>query len=440
MYTSYIGNKFLRLYRSKHPEFENYSAEQFFITVMFPLFFQDNSHLMHVGNSPFFQKPRDEDIKLHGSASLAQLNNLQRKIEKGIPSGAIYVGFAAEEIQATSSGQLSSINFQTNSEEMYASWIGQALALGVNGGFVLLIDEEAILLSLFDGWKHYRKYLNQTPNVKDKQIETWNGHWLYLTLNEGPEFEINYAQIETTEVVGNIAIPTQKWSQVVFSLSKKFPKKILTAYCYNLSQTNTTLGFINLYLPEVKRLFELKDKIFINSENSGLNDKEVEKLETFFNFKSACKFGTIGLRALEPAKLREFLPKGSMDYAQGKDFKFTDNKSYFTYQLYQLWIIAMLNKTELLQLASEVATALLDFEKQPENRGKKDLSLLSEDVRTSTNVKIFIDRITVVLEKKSEYADTFRNLVHELVRMPSDNFPLFATLIRFEYAYQRSKN
>jgi hypothetical protein len=100
------------------------------------------------------------------------------KIESGIPSGSIYVGYGAEEIQATSSGQLSSINIEINEEEIYTSWIGQGLGVGVSGGFVMLLQEDEILLSLFEGWKYYRQYLGQTPKVKDKQIETWNGQWL----------------------------------------------------------------------------------------------------------------------------------------------------------------------------------------------------------------------------------------------------------------------
>ncbi len=67
---------------------------------------------------------------------------------------------------------------------MYASWIGEALGIGVSGGFVMLINEPEVLWSLFMGWQYYRKYLQQTPNLKDKQIETWNGHWLCHSLDK----------------------------------------------------------------------------------------------------------------------------------------------------------------------------------------------------------------------------------------------------------------
>ena len=443
MYTSYIGKKFLKLYNDR--EGKKKSAKEFFDEIFFDLFFQDDSHLMHVGNSPFFQKPKEEDVKQYGSKSLAQLNNLRNAIEKDVPNMSIFVGFAAKDMQGTTSGKLTSLDFQIDENEVYASWIGEALAIGVSGGFIMQIDKEDILWALFTGWKYYRNYLQQTPNVKDKQIETWNGHWLSHSFGKNYNLDDPWEgfEVETNNVQGNIAIPTQDWSKVIFALSQRYPNEVITAYCYNLSQTNTTLGFINIYLPEVRRLYELRDIIFLDEKKSVLKDKQIQELETFYNFKNACKLGTIGLKALEPNNLRTYMPKGSVMYAQGKDFKFTYETSYFNYQLYKIWIIAMLNKTELLNLAAEVAKALLDFEKPKEGkneRGKTTSSRLSEEIKDASNIRVFIEKLTEMLEESSSNAETFKNVVEQTLKMPTDNFPLFATLIRFEYQYQKSKN
>lgn len=439
MYTSYIGKKFLKAYKEKKNKPESFSAKEFFENELFPLFFQDESHLMHVGNSPFFQKTKEEDNIKFGSKSLAQLNNLQRKIEAGVPSGSIYVGYGAEEIQATSSGQVTSLNITIDETEMYTSWIGEALAIGVNGGFVILIDEEELLFKIHEGWPHYRNFLSQTPNLKDKQIETWNGNWISITLKQNDLINIDYSKIETAEVAGNIAIPTQKWSQVIFVLAKKYPLKTLTVYAYTLSQTNTTLGFINLYLPDIKRMFELRDKLFVNKEETILSDSEIETLEPFYRFNEACKMGTIGLKTIEPRGLREFMSKGTADYASGKDFKFTDEKSFINYQLYKLWIIAMLNKTELLKLATDIASALLAHETSgtKENRGKSEKSNQVKEILESKNLRNFIDGLTELITK--ENAAIFKEVVEQTLKMPPDNFPLFATLVRFEYTYLKTK-
>jgi len=442
MYTSYIGKKFLKLYKSKYQKPEDYSARQFFDEVMFPLFFNDEQHLMHVSNSPFFQKPRQEDIEKCGSKSLAQYANLQNAIENEPPNMSIYVGFAAKDIEGTTSGQLTDMDFKTSTEDVYASWIGEALAIGVSGGFVILIDEPEILMAVFEGWNQYRKYIRQTPNLKDKQIETWNGQWLCHRIGKRYKAERpfdNY-EVEIAEVLGKLAIPTTPWSQIIFVLAQKYPNKVCTAYSYNLSQTNTTLGFINLYLPEVSEIYNLRDKLFINYEDTILQDEQIEKLETFFNFKNACKAGAIGLKSIEPAKLREYMPVGSIEYARGQDFKFTDEKSYLNYSLYKLWIIAMLNKTELLDLATRLAAALLEMEakkKEEGNRGKTTLSQDIENVKNAKNLRNFIETLTALTDANS--ADLFANVVEQVLKMPIDNFPLFITLVRFEFVYLKSK-
>ncbi len=216
MYTSYIGKIFLKLYNEK--ENKKLSARQFFDEIMFPLFFDNEKHLMHVSNSPFFQKPSKKDLS-GLSKSQIQLKNLHTNIAKGNPNMAIYVGYAAMGIGETTSGQVTDINYYIDGEEMYLSWIGEALAIGVKGGYEILLDIEEVIWGLYLGWSYYRKYLSQTPNIKDNQIETWNGHWLCHILNNPNETNdlSEGLKIESTEVKGNLAIPTQKWSQLIFS-------------------------------------------------------------------------------------------------------------------------------------------------------------------------------------------------------------------------------
>lgn len=438
MYTSYIGKKFLKIYNERMNT--NISAEEFFDRIFFNLFFNDEKHLMHVGNSPFFQKPKEEDVKKYGSKPLAQYNNLKVAIANDEPNMSIFVGYAAKDIEGTTSGQISDIQTSISTDEMYASWIGEALAIGVSGGFAMLLDVPDILWQLFRGWEYYRKYLNQTPNIKDKQIETWNGHWLshwcqrcYNELTPDRGFYIAPA-----ESMGNLAIPTKPWLEIFMALAKKYPDKIITAYSYNLSQTNTTLGFINLYLPEVHSIFEFRDKLFIDGEQSILSDDEIESFKTYYNFKSACKLGTIGLRAVEPDKLRQYLPIGSALYAQGKEYKFNNKKSYIDYELYKIWIIAMINKTELLELATAVAKALIEFERTAE-RGKTVFSNLSKEIRKTYKLEVFIQKLNEVMEYGASNNEVFRKALLETYDIPKDSFSLFITLIDFEYTYWKSK-
>lgn len=442
MYASYIGKNFLQLYRERKNLSEEYTAKQFFDEVLFPAFFDNDKHLMHVGNSPFFQKPTADAIEQSGSKSLAQLNNLRAKIEAGLPSGAIYVGYAAEDLQATSSGQLTSMPFKIDEEEMYLSWIGQGLGIGVSGGFVMLVDKAETLWAIFEGWAVYRKYVQQTPNLKDKQIETWNGHWLSHVFGKNYDANNPLAGFDPQPqiVIGKLAIPTIDWVKVIFALSRKYSNEVITAYAYNLSQTNTTLGFINLFLPKVRSLIRLKEELYTYTE--GVRDQDFEQLyATYYNFKNACKLGVIGLSALEPDKLREFMPSGSLVFAGGKDFKFKNEDDYFQFQIFKTWIIAMLNnKKELNALAEQVAQSLIDFEdRSPDKkRGKTTQGSISDAVKSSKHLREFIDNLTTLMEKDGSVSETFKAVKDAILQLPADLFPLFVTLIRFEYQFKKS--
>jgi len=470
MYTSYIGNKFLAIYRQKKNLPDNYTARQFFDEVLFPLFFDDTEHLMHVGNSPFFQRPTKKAVEEHGSKANAQLFNLHSKIEEGIPSGAIFVGYGAENREATSSGQITSIPFDFQDDEIYASWIGQALAIGVSGGLAIQIDEDEILWTLHRGWKYYRKYLSQTPNLKDKQIETWNGHWLNHAFGEYFHANNPLAEFDPKpeKVLGKLAIPTIDWIKVIFALSQQYPKQTITAYVYNLSQTNTTLGFINIQLPKVRNLIRLKGELYTLPNERQNHEDFVQMYSTFYNLKNACKLGIIGLKALEPSKLREFMPSGTAKYAQGKEYKFSNpnikekkneavadfelrkeksiekyTDQIINFQIFKTWIIAMLNnKKELNALAEQVAQALIDFESKSinskSNRGKSTESRISDDVKSSKSLKEFITNLTTLMSKYKEGSEIFKKVKDAIIELPSDLFPLFITLIRFEYQFKKS--
>ena len=439
MYTSYIGKKFLKYYNGKGNK--NYTAKEFFVEVMFPLFFDDERHLLHVGNSAFFQKPSKEFLAVSSSVQEARLKKLQNDIEKEPPNMATFVGYAAKDVSGTTSGQLTDINFKIDEEEMYASWIGQSLGIGVNGGLVIVIDDPELLYIIHNGAKYYREYLRKTPNVKDKQIETWNGNWInhFYSKNFVNDDVWSNFELETNNTNGTISIPTILWSRLIFTFAKIYPKEEITVYAYNLSQTNTTLGFIKIYLPQIRRMFELRDALFIKEKDSVLTDRQIEFLQPFFGFKAVCRQGTIGLNSIEPKGLRDFLPIGTYKYSRGKELKVTE-KNYTTYLIYKLWVIAMLNKTELLELAEKLAAVLGGHktDKAEGTRGKTTKTREITDLLESRNLKIFIENLTKLMENYNGDKGLFKVVVEEILKMPVDNFPLFVALIKFEYNYQKN--
>jgi hypothetical protein len=481
MYTSFVGKKFLKLWNQRMGR--NLTACEFFDEVFYPIFFKDQPHLMHVTNSPFFNKLSKEDLASGLPESEIRRKNLHRAVKEKKPNASFFVGYGAEDDLATTSGQMTnmpgrgteseaiggslfegvrtSAPMKIEEEDMYASWIGAGLGTGISGGIYWLFDREELLWALFEGWQVYRKYLHQTPHLKGRQIEIWNGHWLAHRLNGGDEHTLKIEPERRTTPEGNEqwVIPSLLWTKLLFALCRKYPDQKLLIYAYNFGQTNLTLGFLQVNLPEVHRMYELRDKIFFDKAESGLTDHEIAQLEPYYTFKSACdELGSIGLKSIKPKKLSAYLPPNYQekmkandqkkmkadDQEKRKDFDFRNKKIDKSFYIFKLWICAMINKKELLQLAEELAAILVHYEQDSSDRGKTKEERLTEQVRSANNVKTLADRLSELIEQtskgkfSSDKLSKIRTVVHEAIKIPADHVPLFMALLRFEYAYLKA--
>lgn len=443
MYTSYIGKKFLKLYNERNKT--DYTAEQFFDGIIFPLFFNSEKHFLNVANSSFFQAIGKKELESGKSVHELKLERFYKNVKNDGASLTTLVGYASQDIYAGTSGQLSSLDLHLDEEEMYASWIGSGLSIAMGGGYSMFVDDEIVLFALFEGWQYYRQYLNQTPILKGNQIDVWNSYWICHSLSSNyitdepldyfsfPDYVL--CKADKWKKLGFHELNTNKWTTVILTLGKKFfNREFLTVNAFKFADMNQTLGFVNIYLKEINELYEMRDKIIINKDDTILSDDDIARFEPFYYFKDACAFGTIGLKALEPAKLREFMPKGSVPFAQGKDYKFKDEESYFNYKLFKIWIYAMLNKKEIIQLADELALIMLKYEdaQKEANRGKTGKGENVKKAIESKHFKEFAENVKPLIT--SGNSKSLEEIVQKTyLEIPSDNFPLFLTLVRFQY-------
>lgn len=434
MYTSYIGLKFLAIYNKR--EGKNLTAHDFFDSEVFPLFFENERHLMHVSNSPFFQNPAEKELKQSGlSRSRFQYHKLQQKItlatvDGDSPDASIYVGFAANGPDQTTSGQVSTLPFVTTSDELYASWIGNALAARVEGSQCLLIDSEEVLWHLYNGWKMYRKYIEPVKAMDGRQIETWNGYWMARGLSGGAV---------SPPTKGN-KLETVPWLEVIASLLQWHSGEVLPAYIFSLGQTNTTYGFINLRLPELTRLREAS--LLVKKSVFSMEDEDEksfwEHYPIKFSLRNACEQGEIGLRSLQPKDYAKFLEDapGAIKINEKNKLQFLNIKT---------WIIAMLNnKSDLQELASSMAAEMIAAEavakKATKDRGKTSDSDDSKAILEANGLTNFINALSIFLEKNDAAATICRKVVDKSVRIPGEQLPLFKALIRFEYIYSKNNS
>lgn len=428
MYTAYIGKRLIECLNRR--DGTNYTAEAFFCQVYFPLFFGQERYLQNVNNSPVDQAYKNKKTTpLTREVLRGCLEKIREKAQSGTADASMFLGGAATNTTDTTSCQVTNLARAVSAEDVYASWIGAAVGVGIEGGLSLLIDADEVLIALYEGWARYRAMMDQTPVLKPMQINTWNGRWLTWRLGKDwyPERSLFEPKLDGAKQIA--AYETQTWVQLLFALSyfyREEERRQLTVYVYAFRQMNRTLGFVRLQLPQVRRLHSMYERLFTVPE--GMPAAAFEELyNTEFGFQKACQFVEIGLRAIEPKGLTPFL-KGELP----RPARATPPEKQLQLQIYQTWIIAMLNNEKLIKQTEEVAAALHRIAQSAE-RGKMGNRRSVEDVLVAKDRRRFIEALAKVAEVDGENAALWNRVVNETVMMPVASVPLFLTLLRFKF-------
>ncbi len=423
MITSTIGKIFLDAYNKKYGT--SYDAKSFFVEVYYPLFFDSNKYLQWVTNSPFVQMKKGQKVEtLTPDERKEKLQDFMAKVDESkSPDSSIAPGFPASEEKefATTSGQVSNIDLSMSKNDYYQSWIGSSLGVGLQGGLSILFSNPEILLDIFEGWKLYRKALNETPQLKGNQVNTWNGQWLSHCYGRGfsaSQPMAGFTPFETTKE-GGMNVATQSWTKVLIGISRHFDSPKMMGYVYNLGQTNTTLGFIPFDLEHIRRPIELYKRLF--DEEEGLKAEELWGTEK--GFRTCCQKGAIGIEAMQPKGLKQYMDGTKMPK------KAQDENQKITFNTYLIWILSMLNNQDLWSKSMGFAKALLDYSKS----GKSSKTVNSQKVNNilaATSKKTFISALTEIVGD-SEEREQIVELAEFVNSMPTDNVPYFLTLLRF---------
>ncbi len=430
MYTSVIGKQLVNLVNEK--EGRKRTPKEFFDEIYFPIFYDHPKYLHWTINSPFVQSYRSNSPPEH-EQRLEKLKELHRKITEEKPDASFAIGFVAAGSVATTSGQVTSLDLAISEDDIYSSWFGSGLGIGLEGGLVMMIPRPEIINILYEGWNRYRTLITETSQLKGNQIDTWNGQWLTFAFTEN-NYQNKYFNPSIIKK-NEISIPTQSWIKVLFALAKKFPNEKLTAYVYSLGQTNTTVGFIQINLPEIKREIEMYNHL-IGDFDVSIKPAIEEVYDTEYGFRTACQNGSIGLKEIEPKNIKEFMP-GRTNKTKEVKFK-NDEKTIINYNIYLSWVLAMLNDKSTIQKAEKTAEILITYlegEKRLKTRSNKVEKLL-----LSTSRRSFIESITELLIDDKTNGEFFNQVVEEIEKMQANKFPHFLTLLKFKYNYLLTNN
>lgn len=433
MITAVIGKTFLKAFNEKYGK--ELSPKEFFEQEYWELFYNHPKYMQWVTNSPFVQmKSGQKPHLLSVDERMEKLENLFEKAENEIPDASFALGYPASESKeyASTSGLVSDVLIPVDEDEVYLSWIGSSLGIGVAGGFTILFDNPAITLQTFEGWKVYRKYLNDPTleKLRGNQINTWNGQWLTYSLNP-EEFRDDFDFSELTnqkifKVDTSLAeVSTVNWSQLFFSLSTQFPNEEMTGYVYGFGQTNKTIGFIPFQLKSGGNIKMVYQKLFGDFK---INKKEFESLFGM-HIKRACELGSIGLQALRPDNLKKYM-------TEDKNLSFKKEEDTINYQAYKTWLVAMLtrNKEEVTDYTLELAKTIQKYRAAGTKLDRK--TLVEKELFASTSKKGFIESLTkMVKDLDGEELLSIKKLKDEVHLMTNEEFGYFSTLLKFDYAF-----
>ncbi len=433
MYTSFIGQRFLEIYNKEKKK--KLTAKEFFEKEVFKKFYNHEKYFKWVVNSPFVQKLSARDsktVKTFEEKQNTRLRKLYYRIEQEPADSSFAIGFPSATDTYDTSGQVTNICLPLDKEDILFSWIGAGFGIEIEGGQVWYINDEKILLTIYEGWDLYRKQLeSRAIDLKGNEIDAWNTIWLEYKYNSNaasPKFIIdNYVEIISTgKDKGKYAIKSMNWIRVLFLLAKIFPNRqipIFSASYIFKKQKYSSIGFIILNLPQVQKLFQFYPKIFGSS--NALSNTELEKIYTAeMGFERAAMFGVIGLRALEPSDFENFM----------KDKKTKREVNKTTIFIYKLWIIAMLNKEELLELSKQAAQKLYDYFEKSESGTRNKREQLVKDILGTRKRESLFEALNSLSDSDLQYAPWVQLVKNKVMSSISiDNVRLFVDLIKTDF-------
>jgi len=438
MIASVIGKTFLKEYNRR--EKTDYSAEEFFDKIYHPLFYDHEKYMQWMTNSPFVQgyrsaSPPDKTIRLE------KLANLKQKISgDDEPDASFAIGFPAAGETGTTSGQVTTLSPVVEDEDIYASWIGGGLGIGIKGGFSIYFNHPEILWKVYEGWNLYRNFLEEYDNLRPNQIDTWNGQWFSYACSK--EFNAAFPETGMRNALepaagGNIQFKTQQWTEVMFGIARQFKESQITGYVFSLGQMNTTIGFIPFELPDIARPLQFYSELFGENDFLDSTTKITRMYGTAHSFRSACQKGVIGTSALEPKDLVQYM-QPRRGRAKTPDFRNADQEKEITFKVYQTWLLAMLNNKELWDHADNAAKAYLEYVEGSKKASRQRTNAIDQ-ILDATNKRTFIEANIEVIENAEGVAQKISDIVEQIHLMPEDNFRYFKTLIKFRYAFWKNQ-
>lgn len=427
MYHAVIGKKVVEIYNKTNKS--NLSVKEFWLKEFWPVFYNHNIYLLSGGNTPL-ENPK----QISKVPQKIRREKLLKNAQIGTISTINSLVAPSDDNEQTTSGQVSNLKLPMDEEDILATWLGVACGIRT-GKECFLIDDENVIHLIMQGWKKYRELINQYGGkLKGNQIETWNAHWLSFVLKNSGNYKNVTFIPELKSKDQSFTIPVLPWIKVIFRLAQNYPEKEMLLFAYGIGQMNTTIGFIKLKLPEVKREIDMYAKLFTNT--TEISSREIyDVYETENSFMKCCEAGNIGITQIQPKGLEEYVK--TWKNKKTKQTTKNNEHSLINYFIYISWINAMINSENIMTKSEEATQKLLDFVNADSRRTVADN--LVNTLFESTNRNAFIETLTRIITNNPESSDFFYELVKDIDKLPVQTFRYFVVLLNFHYKHLLNK-
>ena len=355
--------------------------------------FKGNRHMVNWTNSKFFQYLKDYNKFLDGKKEEPSfeeaLNSFCYDLENrncGIETSINVYGGCAEsnkyEMQTTEFNYCDNLHFSI--DERYCSFIGSFFQILVNG-FSTTIDDKDIIWLMYESFNKYYDFIHGNEDVKDKQLPTWNGCYLYEKIKKRKNFT-------TTIKFNGDKFETIDFIELLDIIATIKDKNINVLVFESFGQTNTSSGYITIDLDDVCGWFGIFEKVLTNIDE----DFDIRKYANVFGKKNllfiAMENGEVSKEMLNP--IFDFKKRIYLD-----EFKDKNGIKFL------LEYIKLIMNTKEIEMSKNLANFLTESSK---SNGKKTVSVKVEieNIFKSSNHQKLMENLMKFCDKASAPKDS----------------------------------
>jgi hypothetical protein len=397
------------------------TIKEFFHEIFCPIMFFDGKSLIFVQNTVL---AGSQHMKLDVDKKISLF---AEKIKDKVFNMATIVGGPASDSTQASKSMYNKAYQDFNEELIYHSWIGHALSVGT-AGFCISINDEDVVLKIYDGWKKYRELIESDFSLPDKGLTSFNSVWLCKSdsllnkVSSNNQTAFTFDEYMHTDK-GKKGFKPIFWAQVLFAISRISKKSMIYSYIYRLDKVNTTIGIIPIQLNKFRNLQELYIKFF--GRPAYINDMvQIEQVygSIYNRFGDVCTKGSIGISQLEP------------------NINSIKNIEDLNFKTFTIWIMELLSEEkgkDIITLADEFSNYLIALKKAGSKKHKSTNTSIDHyinDILTEThNVKQFLGRLADLTSEDTNSGPIAEKLLDKFLDSSKDILEKFLFITRIKY-------